>query len=85
MEGLGRDEIKRIREFLEEGMPRYLAILEEMIAINSFTGNASGVNRLGRYTAGLFERLGFAAEYVPSAHGEAYGSHLVLTRTGTSA
>ncbi len=85
MEGLGRDEIKRIRAFLEDGMPRYLAILEEMIAINSFTGNASGVNRLGRYTAGLFERLGFTAEYVPSAHGDECGSHLVLTRTGTSA
>ncbi|HSV98315.1 MAG TPA: M20/M25/M40 family metallo-hydrolase [Spirochaetota bacterium] len=85
MEGLSGDEITRMRAFLEEGMPRYIAILGEMIAINSFTGNASGVNRLGRYTAELFGRLGFEAEYVPSAHGDECGSHLVLTRTGTSA
>ncbi len=84
MDVLSSDEIMRMRAFLEDGMPGYLAILDEMIAINSFTGNASGVNRLGTYTSALFGRLGFEEEFVPSAHETECGAHLILMRTGTS-
>lgn len=54
-----------------------------MVAINSFTGNREGVNKLGRFTAACFAPLGFKAEFVPSAN-PAWGDHLFLTRSGRS-
>jgi len=64
-------------------MPRYLEILRDMVGINSYTLNPSGVERLADYTAGAFSGLGFADERVPSAF-PAYGKHLVLSRGGAS-
>lgn len=69
---------------LEGQLNEAMAILKEMVAINSFTGNRDGVNRLGRRTAELFSPLGFTAEFVPAAD-ERLGDHLVLTRPGRSA
>jgi glutamate carboxypeptidase len=54
-----------------------------MVAINSFTGNAEGVNRLAHFTADCFAPLGFTAEFIRSTN-PAWGSHLVLTRRGRS-
>jgi glutamate carboxypeptidase len=54
-----------------------------MVAINSFTGNADGVNRLGRLTAHDFASLGFTAEFVSSTRA-GWGNHLVLTRPGNT-
>jgi glutamate carboxypeptidase len=54
-----------------------------MVGINSFTGNAEGVNRLARFTAESFAPLGFTAELVPSMNPQ-WGAHLVLTRPGRS-
>lgn len=56
-------------------------LLRRMVAINSFTGNRDGVNRLGRLTAEAFAELGFTPEWVPSVN-PAYGDHLVMTRAG---
>src|SRR5437773_1545034 len=52
-----------------------------MVAINSFTANKDGVNRLGRLTADIFAPLGFKPEFIPSKNPE-FGKHLVLTRPG---
>jgi glutamate carboxypeptidase len=52
-----------------------------MVSINSYTENTEGVNRLGAYTAALFEGLGFSAESVLSADASR-GSHLVCVRKG---
>lgn len=71
------------RSYLEEQMPSYLEMLENMVNINSFTANPIGVNELGQLTAELFAELGFTAEFVPSVN-EDYGQHLVLTRNGRS-
>jgi len=73
-----------LKKFLQNQVPAALAILQEMVEINSYTSNREGVNRLGRFTAHCFSELGFAPEFVPSANPE-YGDHLVLTRRGTSA
>ena len=56
-----------------------LEMLREMVAINSFTENADGVNRLGEFTAECFAPLGFSPAYAqgPMAN---YGRHLVLKR-----
>ncbi len=69
--------------FLQGQLPNALKLLRQMVDINSFTGNAAGVNRLARLTAESFAPLGFAAEYVPSMN-SAWGAHLVLTRRGSS-
>ena len=66
----------------ESNLPGYLDLLKRMVAINSFTANAAGVNELGRLTADAFANLGFEAEFVQSAIPH-YGRHLVLTRQGS--
>jgi len=69
---------------LEGKLPEYLDLLRQMVLINSWTQNISGVNQLGQFTAEVFGKLGFAAEFVPSTN-PAYGNHLVLTRKGKTA
>ena len=54
-------------------------MLRAMVAINSFTENAEGVNRLGEFTAECFASLGFSPTYV-QAPVAGYGRHLVLKR-----
>lgn len=73
---------EKLRTTLTARLPFYLKMLRQMVGINSFTGNAEGVNVLGELTAQRFAELGFKAEFFQSelAH---YGKHLVLTRSGT--
>ena len=73
----------QLQTFLEQKLPDYLDLLQQMVAINSFTANADGVNALGKLTADRFTGLGFTAETVPSAV-SGYGRHLILTRPGKS-
>ena len=68
-----------LRAYLDHHWPAYLDLLHQMVLINSFTMNPSGVNRLGALTAERFAELGFEAEDVP-AEGFRYGRHLVLSR-----
>ena len=72
-----------LTDFVQSRMPSALAMLQQMVEINSYTGNPAGVNRLGNFTAEWFAPLGFAAERVPSVN-RAWGNHLVLTRRGRS-
>lgn len=65
--------------YLSSRLPDHLEFLREMVAINSYTGNPDGVNRLGRLTAERFQPLGFEAEFVPHGDGVS-GHHLVLSR-----
>lgn len=83
MSHFARDTADAIRSRLEEGMPRYLDILREMVGINSHTLNPRGVDRLGDFTADLFRDMGFTAERIPSVNPR-YGRHLLLHRPGTS-
>lgn len=55
-------------------------LLREMVAVNSFTENAPGVNRLGAFTAEAFAALDFRASFHAATH-PLYGNHLVLRRT----
>lgn len=70
-----------LRTFLQRNQSLYLDLLRQMVAVNSFTLNPSGVNALGHLTADLFAPLGFQAESVPSPDYR-YGHHLILTRAG---
>lgn len=71
--------IAGIREHLDGRFPYYMEILEQMVGINSFTRNASGVNRLGEMIASLFAEKGFHAETAASAD-PVCGDHLICTR-----
>jgi len=75
------EKARRTCAFLEQNMPLFLASLQEMVGINSFTTNPEGVNSLGARTAELFARLGFRAEFIQSTN-PLYGRHLVLTSQG---
>ena len=58
-----------------------LELLRELVAVNSFTTNAGGVDEVARITAAAFAPLGFHADYVPCAYPGA-GPHLFLSRPG---
>jgi glutamate carboxypeptidase len=73
-----------VQQFLNSQIPAALDLLREMVAINSFTSNRDGVNRLGRFTADCFASFGFTAAFVPCAN-PAWGDHLVMCRRGKSA
>ena len=73
----------KTQNYLQENLPRYLDLLRQMVAINSFTDNPAGVNELSTMTAKAFTTLGFQAEHVQSTNPE-YGRHLILTRKGFS-
>lgn len=70
---------KAFADFASQHLPETLDFLRRMVAINSFTENAAGINQLGAVTAAEFAGLGFQAEFVPSTV-PGYGSHLFLTR-----
>ncbi len=72
-----------LRTVIDSRMPAALRLLEQMVGINSYTGNKEGVNRLGRFTADAFAALDFTPEFVPSSN-PAWGEHLILTRPGRS-
>ena len=66
------------RRDFEALLPEAMELLRSMVAINSFTANRDGVNRLGVLTAEVFRELGFRSETVDSERSE-YGRHLFLT------
>jgi glutamate carboxypeptidase len=70
-----------LQTYFQRNLPVYLDLLHQMVALNSFTLNAPGVNAVGQLTAELFVPLGFEAQFIPSADFR-YGRHLVLTRSG---
>ncbi len=72
---------EKIKSYLQQNLPQYLDLLQQMVTINSFTANPAGVNELGQLTAATFAPLGFTAETVQSTS-PLYGRHLILTRHG---
>lgn len=74
---------EQLRAYLQAKEADYLALLRQMVAINSFTANREGVAALAQATAVAFAPLGFSAETIP-AENPIYGPHLFLTRPGQS-
>ena len=70
-----------LRVILEQELPETLELLRHMVAINSFTGNPTGVEEVGALTAAAFAPLGFTPQWVANAN-PAFGRHLILTRHG---
>lgn len=74
---------QNIQNYLENNLPNYIDMLRQMVEINSFTGNAQGVNQVAKLTADYFQHLGFQSEYVQAENPD-FGNHLVMTRPGKS-
>ena len=70
-----------LSNFLDERLASSIELLRQMVAINSFTANKDGVEQLGKFTAEVFSKLGFSADYTPSTRPD-FARHLVLTRKG---
>ena len=66
-----------MREYLESRFDHYLNIFREMVAINSFTSNAEGINKLSAYTSSVFKEFGFRDERIKASKPD-YGDHLFL-------
>ncbi len=65
----------------EKHLPDVLEFLRRLVAINSFTANAAGVDEVARVTAEAFAPLGFTAE-LASCTTPGTGHHLFLTHRG---
>ncbi len=65
-------------DYLAEKFQHYLEIYKNMVSINSWTDNKSGVEDLSSYTAEIFHELGFKSEKISSVNPE-YAGHLILS------
>lgn len=68
-----------LTRYAEAHLAETLEFLRAMVAINSFTENAAGIDRLAEFTAARLASLGFEATYVKAADPR-HGNHLVLKR-----
>ena len=76
--------MKNILEtYLQNNLNSYLDLLHQWVDVNSFTANATGVNKVADLISASFSDLGFTDERVPSDNPD-YGDHLVLTKQGTT-
>jgi glutamate carboxypeptidase len=75
-------EEQRIVERVEANQDEAIALLEQIVNINSGTLNAAGVRRVYDVLAPRFEALGFEVRYVANPAVADRGGHLVATRTG---
>ncbi len=73
--------VSLLQSAAERHLPAALEFLRGLVAINSFTANAAGVDEVARLTAVAFAPLGFEAELAPCAT-PGTGHHLFLTHPG---
>lgn len=75
---------KTLTQHLTDRLPDSIDLLRQMVSINSFTANSTGVNQLAELTAKAFEPLEFHAEFVQSVN-PGFGRHLFLYGPGWNA
>ncbi|MGH7444938.1 MAG: M20/M25/M40 family metallo-hydrolase, partial [Longimicrobiales bacterium] len=73
---------RRIVDGVEANQAEAVALLEQIVNINSGTLNAAGVRAVYDVLAPRFEALGFDVRYVENPAVANRGGHLVATRTG---
>ncbi len=71
------NDVQTISSYYESKLPAYLEMLRQMVAINSFTDNPEGVNKLGELTVDFFQELNFNHRYVRCENPN-FGKHLVF-------
>lgn len=73
--------LPQLQQSAERHLPAALALLKQLVEVNSFTAHAVGVETVARLTAAAFEPLGFSAEFV-ACKTPGSGPHLFLSRQG---
>ena len=73
--------VSLLQSAAERHLPAALDFLRRLVAINSFTANAEGVDEVARLTAAAFAPLGFEAELAPCVT-PGTGHHLFLRHRG---
>ena len=79
---LNKDEQKLI-ELIDKNYQETLAILEEVININSGSLNKEGVREVGRVFEREFQKIGFQTEWVDVPAEVKRAGHFVATRKGS--
>jgi glutamate carboxypeptidase len=73
--------VDEMKATIEQGLPETLRFLRDLVEINSFTGNAGGVDANAARIIRQFEPLGFRAFQFPCRE-NGTGSHLLLDSGG---
>ncbi len=76
--GLNAEE-KAILTYIDQNMPRAIALLKESVNINSGTLNIEGVKKVGALFAKEFEKAKFKTEWIAMADSVNRAGHLVAT------
>lgn len=79
---LNKDE-QKLLELIDKNYQETLAILEEVININSGSLNKEGVREVGRVFEREFQKIGFQTEWVELPAEVNRAGHFVATRKGT--
>jgi glutamate carboxypeptidase len=79
---LSKDE-QKLTELIEKNYKETLALLEEVININSGSLNKEGVREVGRVFEREFQKIGFQTEWVEVPAEVNRAGHFVATRKGT--
>jgi glutamate carboxypeptidase len=74
---------QQVARRVDEGLDRSIALLEQIVNINSGTLNVAGVRAVHDVLAPHFERLGFQVRWVPLPGSTNRAGHLVAERRGT--
>ena len=72
-------EEKAIIEYIDQNMPRAIALLKESVNINSGTLNIEGVKKVGALFAKEFEKAKFKTEWIAMPDSVKRAGHLVAT------
>ena len=73
------DEEKAIIAYIDQNMPRAIALLKESVNINSGTLNIEGVKKVGALFAKEFEKAKFKTEWISMPDSIKRAGHLVAT------
>jgi glutamate carboxypeptidase len=76
-------EEKKLVERIDKNYQETVALLEEVININSGSLNLEGVREVGRVFEREFQKIGFQTEWVDVPAEVKRAGHFVATRTGT--
>ena len=76
-------EEKKLVERIEKNYQETVALLEEVVNINSGSLNLEGVREVGRVFEREFQKIGFQTEWVAVPAEVKRAGHFVATRTGT--
>lgn len=73
------DEEKAVIDYIDQNMPRAIALLKESVNINSGTLNIEGVKKVGALFAKEFEKAKFKTEWISMPDSIKRAGHLVAT------